>query len=294
MTRCNINEFERLYLRFTYAQKYLEYADQEILNDNQFKRSINYVVNLYSRKDSMREMMLRAGFEREDLLSIATMFGLIFNGRQNKLGEDSRNFLNMVRFVSQRMQKFSEWVVRKFSIDDTITFGINDAYHTKDDGFTPGQVPANYLDEAFTLGNAVEADALLSRHQEVCQDLEEMRQEFDQFKEANVDDARAIRRGQRRMLDTTKIIRTEKSELTHRLRERRIEQKSVSARLKKKLIADPEKYREELCRYATYKTVASDVRRAARLTCNRLGIDYKTWALQQINSGKIEGYQIAY
>lgn len=292
MKRCSLADYERLYLRYNYAKKYLKYADSEILNNKQFQRSIQYIVNLYTHKERLSAVMLRAGHDEDDLKSIATMFGLVFNGRQTCLGEDPKNFVNMIRFVSQRMQKFCEWTVKKFSIDDSIIFRINMQDKVGED-IVSGQIGSNMLDESFSLGNASEADGLEMRLLYAIEDLKDMTDEYRNFLAGQSTESTS-RRIRRQMRKAQQVIREKKLLLTREVRERHLDRKELLVEMRETLKSNIEQYKEELCRYATYKMVASDVRKAARVVCKKFGIDYKAWALEQLSTGKVDGYQVTY
>jgi hypothetical protein len=117
------DQFEEIYLRSNDVKRFMHLADQSVVNDKNFNKAINYIVYLYQRNDAYVEFFGKVGYDREDLRSIAMVWGLTFVGRQASLGLDPYNFKLMIRYVGQRMSAFKNWVVKKFFVEEVVTVG---------------------------------------------------------------------------------------------------------------------------------------------------------------------------
>lgn len=184
-----------------------------------------------------RELLSSNGFEADDLRNIITVFGLTYWGHCKPEARDRKAFMLMMRYIGQKLRTMVRWVSRKFGADEVILVG----FRTND-----SMHKATNSIVAPDLDDEIEESHMLPDGDPYHRLLAE---------EAEQDEKTAAREESAR---------------------RRESQALVSA-LRKKLASDPEKYREQLCHYATSKHVANDVRTRARRVCRQYGFDYVQW-----------------
>lgn len=116
--RNNVQDnFEEVYLRINMARK--AFANPEavskLMSDPDFERCVRHVANLTFRKNSA--VLLRHGFDGEDMISIARTIGVQFVNNKFDGGRKDRAYI-LMRFISQKMENFMIFLDRKFRINE--------------------------------------------------------------------------------------------------------------------------------------------------------------------------------
>lgn len=298
--RYNIRDnFEDVYLRSKTIQKYLQSADQSLLKNNDFKRTINYISKYFYRRHRGTYQM--AGFDLEDIHSIATMFGLVFSGYGQRYETPKDFYTVMMRFISQRMHRMAGWVIKKFQINE---LAPRQLIHS--DPLAINGTNHDFGDQTYNLHNGIVIEGVhmtspisLPADEDIRSltavvDLLEM--EYDnQSKICENSSAPESKKARTAKGEIRNKLREAESRLSETKRIRRIcrkEQKESYKVLKKELHANWHLYVDQLAYCSVSKYVSSGVRKSARSVCRKYGIDYTGWAKQQIQDHKLTESEI--
>lgn len=283
------DDFERIYMRFNDVKRFMPHADLTIGETKDFKSVVEYIVHIYRGNERYKTFFSRNGFEAEDLRNVATVFAYTFVGRQAALGLDPRDFRLMIRYIGQRMSRLLNWTAKKFYNDEvTVTPGLETLRNP-----TLSDSTRNRVDRVSHLSYALWVDSESPQEISEVDRLNAMKQDLDEMKAALAGATKGLP-ATRKLKNEVKALASAERALRRRLASERGRQRGISEQLRSKLKTDPEKYREQLCYYATTKSVSHDVRNAARSACDKYGFDYKTWAKQKIADTELFGAEFSY
>jgi hypothetical protein len=256
MTRERSKDFEEIYLRMPTLKRFVHKADEQIMQDPNFQKTVKYMTARYF--NGYKSFLKGNGFDRDDLENIINLFGLAFMGMPQKEGIESRDLYGlMMRFIQQKCNFFLETIGRKFNSNDTIIVSFD--HFSGIEGSKPQQEDEE--SRAEWLDNSI---FMIEEKMKTCSTDERF---------------------------TLKMTRNEfKKELTKandsidkKKREFNGSRKETLDKLRQLFLADPHKYSNQLSHYATTKHVSKDIRKKARLMCNKYGIDYKKWLKEKLN-----------
>lgn len=270
MKRNLSEDFEAIYLRFNMCKKHIPNADHAELDKPDFKKAVKYMASKYYMKH--KDLFAVHGFEYEDILSIATVFGLTYMGIDVEIS-DPRNgrakYLIMMRYISQRMNNLVKWIAKKFNADDAWVMTL----------------------EKFT-GAVDKYSADLSKERDIATEEDLLMAQRDAMDAVNAD----LDRGEdsEELLAQKDLIMGNIKAAKKRIAKNNKKRKSLTAKLRKRLAARPKKYREQLCYYATSKHTSKEVRRKARGLCRKYGIDYIEWLKKKSESPGFDSTQFTF
>jgi hypothetical protein len=119
MSRNNVIEnFEACYLRENMCKKAFQKKKSvsKLMSENDFNRCVKYITNNTFKKN--KSILLRHGFDYDDMLSIVTIIGIQFinNPFVGKTKKDT--YYILMRFINQKMETFFLFLDRKFRIKE--------------------------------------------------------------------------------------------------------------------------------------------------------------------------------
>jgi hypothetical protein len=205
------------------------------------------------------------GFEYEDILSIVTIFALTFWGMPCGANDERGKYLLMMRFISQRMHNFVNWVAKKFHVND-----VNITYTGDYEQLHSHMADKNTIEiNGIPMWGLIREPSLSDRIKQLYDQVDEIDRQIEKSHD-------------------NKLIQQRKAVFRQLMAARRTYrdkyyQKEPLQKMRNELDRNPAKYADQLSYYATTKHVSADVRKAARLTCKRYGINYVEWAKSKIN-----------
>jgi len=247
------DDFEKVYLRFQTAERdlsNLKDINKAELNSKDFIRICKYTASRSFR--SNQYVFLSAGYNYEDILSLSKFYGACFLGYKDKSEAiDSKRYnYMMLYYIFQRLNRFLEWSIKKFKINEVSSFSdiedpyiLNDAAIYKNQSITIDGVRMWGIQESINLKDQVE---ILRDKLKITKNLK-----LKTGIKSNIKDLRG------------QILKENK------------ERKDLTVKLKSKLLDNPSEYEDTLIYYACSKHTSVDIRKAARKYCDKLGIDYK-------------------
>jgi len=108
--------FENIYLRSNILRRAMTELPRSkidsIVSDREFQDMTRYVaMRVFNR---YRDFLLVYGFEAEDLISMARLFGVnFFISKYEAKTKKDENYL-MLRYIGQRFHRFIDWSIKKF------------------------------------------------------------------------------------------------------------------------------------------------------------------------------------
>lgn len=130
----NVDNFEECYLRIRELKESLKVmSDKEVtdyMNQLWFKKCVNLKVSEFMKTRNNAAYLSKAGFDREDLKLIATLFGIAFHRHiQPHHTEKDKTYL-MLRYLNQKLITFLVFVNRKFKYNE-----IREEFNITDSNF---------------------------------------------------------------------------------------------------------------------------------------------------------------
>lgn len=272
------NDFEKLYLRFNITKRALNALSQErvneILQNTDFRRCTKYIANCVFAKH--RIFLTSHGFWKEDMESIAQIFGINFYLYNVKADTKKGENTLLMRYVSQRFQNFIIWGRRKFGMEEKI-------YEV------PGHT-AMFVDK-FSMPWDNESSVTLSdKVGYASEDCKNIRKELKATRGSKNPEILANRAKLRVQSNT---LRKTLSTLNTEKKTQLAAEKKLTASLLKKLDKEWPKHKDTLSHYATSKCVPFDVRKKAKKFCKKYGIDYAEWAKERMANGTLNEEEVS-
>lgn len=301
------SDYEEIYLRYNTLEKYLPKADPAIFNSPDFKRVISFKAGVYW---SLMDKVFRAnGFEFCDVESVVMTWSYAFSGLKNGQKPSRRLFNEMMKFLDQRFEGWTKWTWKKFHMSERIgnvPLEDQDFRELHIEKYISESNPMNYgspFDSQESRFEFLESDARKAASpllmEQICE-MKSVKIHGDRGAEADLiklqlQDMKGrvielkgfhspqINKERRAIVKRIRTLRSAADDIgRERMREiRRFKQ------MKKTFDADPLKFSEQLCYYASIKHVSFDVRKKAQLICKKYGIDYISWAKKQIEDKNV-------
>lgn len=266
MRRNLSQDFEGIYLRFNTVQRFLKYSDHSILTQAEYQKIIKFMAAKYFYGN--RRMLSINGFEYDDIMNIVSLFTVTFFGLVAANKSHYNNTL-LMRFISQRMHNFINWVTKKFHVND-VNLVYADNYEYLSSSLSN---PNTIIVDGVTMWGTQHSPAITDALKNWYNQLDYVDQQLKHNKDF------ALKHQRKYLL--------KQIERLHQQLQQYSQQKMVFKQLRDKLHANPQQYSEQLSYYATIKHVSADVRKVARLICKKYCIDYKEWAKKKIEQNSV-------
>jgi len=129
MTRNNISDnFEACYLRENSARKaFANAASKDLMADKEFDKCVNYITKMTFSTN--RDMLMRHGFDFEDMLSVVRVLGLQFVNSEFDARSKKDYYYVMMHGINQKLTNFYGFLDRKFRISEShLDLSLDDVF----------------------------------------------------------------------------------------------------------------------------------------------------------------------
>jgi len=249
------DEYEKIYLRWNQAKRDLVGVKSEDLRNVDFVRVCKYTAS--KSFNNNRSFLLSNGFDYDDLLSMSKFFGACFLGYKDKSEaiDDRRYYYMMTASIFQRLNRFMGWTANKMESHEVYD-----------------KVDIEHLESAdaqeHIASSPIKVDGVVMFGKEENKSLGvalfEITEELDIMLESN-----------KGKTSKSKKLEAKKREIKREIRIINKKQKNMFSGLREKIKSNPGIYSKRLAYYAHTKHVSGDVRKAARVYCNKYGLDHE-------------------